>query len=136
MNLARVMDEIATVVSTIAGLTVHAYPIGSLTGPAGYISYPREIDYDETYRRGSDQFTDLPIVLLAGKANDLAARNKVAGWAAGAGPGSVKGQLEGRAWQSFDDLTVTTAEFDLEMVGAVPYLAAMFKATVVGPGEG
>lgn len=136
MNLATVMDEIATVMTQISGLTVHPYPIATLTAPAGYISYPREIDFDETYERGTDQFTDLPIVLVAGKANDLAARNRVAEWAAGAGARSLKQAIEGRAWESFDDLTLVSVEFDLESIGGVPYLAAMFKATVVGPGEG
>lgn len=135
MNLADVMDEIAEAMTQIAGLTVHAYPIASLTGPAGYLAYPRSIDYDEAYDRGEDQFTDLPIVLVVGKANDKSARDKVGKWAAGSGLDSIKGALEGRSWESFDDLTVTSVEFDGEMIGSVPYLAALFKATVVGPGE-
>jgi hypothetical protein len=135
MNLADVMDEIAEAMTQIAGLTVHAYPIASLTAPAGYLSYPVSIDYDEAYQRGEDQFTDLPIVLVAGKSNDKAARNKVAKWAAGAGLDSIKGALEGRSWNTFDDITVTSVEFDAELIGSVPYLAAMFKATVVGSGE-
>jgi hypothetical protein len=59
----------------------------------------------------------------------------VAGWAAGDGPQSVKAAMEAHTWTSCDDLTVTSCEFDVETIAGVPYLAAMFKATVVGPGE-
>lgn len=135
MKLDAVMDEVATVMQTITGLRVFAYPPASLTAPAGYVSYPQSIDFDETYQRGEDKFTDLPIVVLAGKATDKAARDAVAAWAAGAGPQSIKAAMESRSWETCDDLTVTSCEFDVETIAGVPYLAAMFKATVVGPGE-
>jgi hypothetical protein len=134
MNLGDVMDEVADVLTNFTGLNVFAYPPSTLSAPAGYVSYPQSIDFDEAYQRGEDKFTDLPIVLLAGKANDKSARDKVAGWAAGDGPTSVKQAMETWKWRTCDDLTVTSCEFDLEQVGTVPYLAAMFKATVVGPG--
>lgn len=135
MRLDDVMDETATVLAGITGLNVFAYPIGSLTAPAGYVSYPRSIDFDETYGRGSDQFTDLMIVLVVGKPNDKSARDRVAAWGSGDGPESLKRQMEEHTWTTCDDLTVTSCEFDLEMIGGVPYLAAMFRATVVGQGE-
>ncbi|MEV6306480.1 hypothetical protein AB0M02_44230 [Actinoplanes sp. NPDC051861] len=136
MKLDAVMDEAAAVLREISGLNVSAYPPGSLTAPAGYVSYPTSIDLDEAYGRGEDRFTDLPLVLLAGKATDRAARDTVAAWSAGSGPRSVKAHMEAHAWASCDDLTVTSVEFDVETIAGVPYLAAMFKATVVGPGEG
>lgn len=136
MKLDAVMDEVAAALGEISGLNVFAYPPGSLTPPAGYVSYPQSIDFDEAYGRGEDRFTDLPMVLLAGKVSDRAARDVVAAWAAGDGPKSVKARMEARTWESCDDLTVTSCEFDVETLGGVPYLAAMFKATVVGPGEG
>ncbi|WP_433368372.1 hypothetical protein ACQPZX_41435 [Actinoplanes sp. CA-142083] len=135
MNLDLVMDEAAGVLQQITGLRVFAYPAPTLVPPAGYVSYPRSIDFDEEYQRGGDQFTDLPMVLLAGKADDKSARDTVAAWAAGSGPKSVKARMEAHAWTTCDDLTVTSCEFDIERIGSVPYLAAMFKATVVGPGE-
>jgi hypothetical protein len=135
MRLDAVMDEVAEALETFTGLNVFSYPPATLSAPAGYVSYPLSIDFDKAYQRGEDQYTDLPIVLLAGKANDKSARDKVAAWAAGDGPGSVKRALESRSWLTCDDLTVTSCEFDLEQVGQVPYLAAMFKATVVGPGK-
>lgn len=134
MNLAEVMDEIATVMSGITGLNVFAYPVGSLTAPAGYVSYPQEIMYDETAGRGSDRFVDLPIVLVNGRADSEGARDAVAVWTAGDGPGSVKALMEAHTWQSCDLVTVTTCEFDGERIAGTEYLAAMFKATVDGDG--
>jgi hypothetical protein len=135
VKLNDVMDEVASVLAGITGLRVFPYPAPTLTPPAGYVSYPRSVDFDETYGRGSDQFTDLPMVLLAGEATARPTRDTVAAWVAGDGPLSVKAHMEAHAWTTCDDLTVTSAEFDVETIGAVPYLAAMFKATVVGPGE-
>lgn len=135
MRLDQVMDEVARVLTQITGLNVFAYPPGTLTAPAGYVSYPTSVNYDETYQRGEDRFTDLPIVLVIGKPTDKTSRDKVAPWASGDGPQSVKRAMEAHTWTTCDDLTVTMCEFDLETIAGVPYLAAMFKATVVGPGE-
>lgn len=135
MRLDAVMDEVARVLAQITGLRVTAYPPQSLSTPAGYVSYPQSIDFDQTYGRGEDQFTDLPMVLVADKVTERSARDRVAGWACGDGPKSVKARMEAHTWESCDDLTVTSCEFDVETIAGTPYLAALFKATVVGPGE-
>jgi hypothetical protein len=135
MNLAEVMDEVAMVLAGITGLRVFSFPPDSLTDPAGFVSYPASVDFDETYGRGEDRFTDLPMVLVSSRVTDRAARNTVAAWASGSGPKSVKALMEAHTWVSCDDLTVTSCEFDVEMIAGTGYLAAVFKATVVGPGE-
>jgi hypothetical protein len=135
MRLDAVMDEAAKVLSGITGLRVFAYPAPTVTPPAGYLSYPRSIDLDETFGRGEDRFTDLPMVLVAGDPTESRTRDTIAAWASGSGPKSVKAHMEAHTWTSCDDLTVTQVEFDVELIAGVPYLAAMFKATVVGPGE-
>jgi hypothetical protein len=135
MKLDKVMDEVASVLEQITGLRVFAYPPPTLVPPAGYVSYPLSIDFDQAYQRGEDGFRDLPMVLLVAKVTDRTARDTVAAWAAGDGPKSVKARMEAHEWVTCDDLTVTSVEFDVERVAGVDYLAAMFKATVVGPGE-
>ena len=135
MRLDRVMDEIAQALEEITGLRVSNYPAPTIVPPAGYVSYPREIAFDETYDRGADEFTDLPIVLLSSNVTTRTARNTVAKWSAGDGPGSVKAAVEARQWTSCDDVTVTACTFDTEKIGAVTYLAVLFKATVVGSGK-
>lgn len=134
MNLREVMVEAAGVLSEISGLRVESFPPEDLTDPAGYVSYPASIDYDETYGRGEDRFTDLPMVLVASRVTDRAARDTVAAWAAGDGPKSVKARMEAHTWTSCDDLTVNSCKFDVETIANVAYLAAVFSATVVGPG--
>jgi hypothetical protein len=135
MILADVMDEVARVMEQITGLRVQAYPPASVSAPAGYVSYPQTIDFDETYGRGEDQFTDLPIVLIVGKATDRSARDTVSGWSAGDGPNSIKALAEAHSWATCDDLTIEECEFDFVKLAGVDYLAALFKATVVGPGK-
>ncbi len=135
MKLDQVMDEVAAVLEQITGLRVTAWPPDSLSAPAGYVSYPQSVDFDETYGRGEDRFTDLPMVLVADKVTVRSARSRVAAWASGDGPKSVKACMEAHVWATCDDLTVTSCEFDVETIAGVPYLAAMFKATVVGPGK-
>lgn len=135
MRLALVMDEVASVLTEITGLRVFPYPPPTLAPPAGYVSFPQSASFDESYGRGQDNFNDLPIVLLASKVTDRAARDLVSQWSAGDGPLSVKARMEAHDWVTCDNLTVTSCEFDVEKVAGVDYLAAMFKAVVVGPGK-
>lgn len=134
-RLDAVMIEVAGVLAGITELNVFDYPPEKLTPPAGYVSYPRSIDYDAAYGRGEDGMLDLPLTVVVGKVTTRAARDAVAAWASGDGPRSVKRAMEAHVWTSCDDVTVTSCEFDVEMIAGVPYLAAMFKATVVGQGE-
>jgi hypothetical protein len=135
VKLDAVMDEVAATLSKITGLRVTAYPPESVVPPAGYVSYPESVNFDEAYGRGEDKITDLPIVLLASRVTTRAARDTAAAWASGDGPKSVKAALEAHTWRTCDDLTVTSCEFDVERIANVSYLAVMFRATVVGPGE-
>lgn len=134
MRLDAVMDEVALALAAITGLNVSSHPPGSLTAPAGYVAYPKSIDFDETYGRGTDQFTDLGIVLVVGKAYEQSSRDTVAAWASGDGPQSVKRLAEAWDWTTCDDLTVNSCEFDVVSIANIEYLAAIFVATVVGPG--
>jgi len=136
LHLARVMQEVALACSAITGITrFYAYPPGTLTAPAGYVSYPERILYNQTYQRGQAEYEGLPIVLVVGRPTERRARDMVADWSAADGPRSVVSRLEEWDWQSCDDLTVQDAVFDVERIAGVDYLAVMFKATVAGPGK-
>lgn len=132
MNLAAVMDEVAAVLETISGLRVTAWPPGTVTPPAGAVSYPELVEFDQTYGRGCDKITGLPFLLVAGLPTERSARDAVSTWAAGSGAGSVKAAMESHAWTSCDDLTVARVEFDVVQFAGVDYLAAMFSADVIG----
>ncbi len=135
MNLADVMDEVATVMSGLTRINVHAVPPGSITPPAGIVGYPDSIDFDQTYGRGVDQITDLSIWVVTGKVTDKTARDRVAAWSAGSGPESIKARMQAHTWISCDDLTVTAVTFSTVDIGGQEWLAAEFVATVTGPGR-
>lgn len=135
MRLNDVMDEVALVLAQITGLRVWEYPPESLTPPAGYVSYPRIIMYDQTYGRGCDEMNDFAIVLVVSSVTTKHARDEVAKWSAGDGPTSLKRAMEAHEWTTCDDITVNSCEFDTEKIGGVTYLTALFKATVIGPGK-
>jgi hypothetical protein len=137
MKPGDVMDEAGRALAGIKGVRkTWGYPPDDISvAPSGYVSYPQEGSYQEAYGRGEDGMTDLALVLVAGPPGQKSTHDTLMGWVAGAGPTSVVGHLEAWSWESCDDLTVTTWEVIPETVGGVAYLAVMFKATVVGPGE-
>lgn len=134
MRLDDVMDEIAEVINKITGLNVEGYPAPTITAPAGYVSYPREIQFDQTYQRGSDVFVDLPAVLLAGEPTAKSSRDLAAQWASGDGARSLRKHMAEHTWSSCDDVQPSTGEFDVEIIAGVAYLAVIFKCHVEGPG--
>lgn len=134
MKLKLVMDEVAAAAQEIVGLRLTAWPPGTVQPPGGAVSYPESIDYDQTYGRGMDKINNLPLILVAGKATERAARDTVSAWCAGSGEASVKHNLERRGWSSCDDVSVTECRFDVISIGGVDYLAAFFSLVVVGSG--
>jgi hypothetical protein len=135
VNLNDVMDEIGTTLGGLSGLRVFAYPPPTVVPPAGIVSYPERISYDQTYSRGMDRIERLPVILVVGKATDRSARNKAAAWAAGSGSGSVKGVLEAHTWTSCHVLVVTECTFDVVTIAGVDYISAMFSLDISGSGS-
>lgn len=134
MNLGAVMDEVGAVLGTVSGLRVFDYPPPTLVPPAGVVSYPERVKFDETYGRGMDRIIGLPVLLVEGKANDRAARDRVARWAAGGGDGSIKAVFESHDWVSCDVVTVTECTFDVVQVAGIDYIAALFSLDIAGSG--
>lgn len=136
MDLAAVMDEIGASIQGVEGLEgrTFAYPPPTVTGFAGIVSYPDRIDYDQTYGRGMDKITDLPVLIVVGQATDRGARDRVAQYAVGFGPMSVKAAIEAGPHTSFDDIQVKSCEFDVVTIGAIDYICAMFKMDIAGQG--
>lgn len=134
MRLGEVMDEVAARLAAFSGLRVFGYPPPTVVPPAGIVSYPDKIEYDQTYQRGLDQIVALPVILVVGKATDRAARDTVTDWTDGAGPHSIKTVLESGTYQSCDDVSVTECSFDVVTIAGVDYLAAMFTLDAVGQG--
>jgi len=135
MDLAAVMDEVATRLATISGLRVTAHPPDEIQPPAAVVTYPDSYDFDQTYGRGSDRI-ELPVVVLVGKVSTRAARDKLSGYVNGSGASSVKAVLEAdpHTYTAFHTLRVTKVDFDVIAVGAVEYLTATFTLDIFGRG--
>lgn len=134
MRLGEVMDEVAGRLSAFSGLRVFPYPPPTVVPPAGIVSYPDSIGYDETYGRGVDMINSLPVHMIVGKATDRAARDTVTDWADGSGQHSIKAALEADGYQSCDSVSVTACTFDVVTIAGVDYLNAMFTLDVIGQG--
>jgi hypothetical protein len=103
MNLADVMDDIATRVDTITGLRTFAYPPDNVPAPAAIVTYPDTYTYDETYGRGMDRVV-LPVVVVVGKVSDRKSRDLIAKYCDGDGLSSIKAVIEGDGVPGWADL--------------------------------
>lgn len=134
MNLASVMDQIATRLTTITGLRVFAWPPGTVTPPAAVVGYPSGYTYDETYGRGMDRL-NIPVVIVVGRATERTARDALGAFVDGSGASSVKAVLEAGTYTAFHTVRVQSVEFDIYQLGAVDYLAAIFDLDIAGSGS-
>lgn len=133
MNLADVMDELATRLRTIPRLKVHSQSGADLVPPAATVYYPTEYVYDETYGRGMDRMT-LHIGIIVGAVVDRSARNTLAEYVNGSGSRSFKQVLESGEYATFDSVRVVAVDFGQEKVQNVAYIGAMFELDVAGQG--
>lgn len=134
MNLGDAMDEIGDQLDTITGLRVYRYPPDNVQPPAAIVSYPENLTYDETFRRGMDHYPDLPVIVLVGKVSDRASRDQISRFADGSGSSSVKTVVEAGTYTAFDTVRVTGAEFDVIAMAGVEYLGATFRLDIAGEG--
>lgn len=133
MNLADLMDELATALGTLDGLRVFPYYADRVTPPAAVVGWP-ELDYDTTMARGADRLT-LPIYVMVGKVDARSSRDALAGYLDGAAPGSVKAALDGGTYTACDSVRVLSATVQALTVAGVEYLAAEFQVDIMGSGS-
>ena len=134
MNLEAVAAELSTALASISGLRRPAWGVERITPPAVVIPLPERIDYDATYGRGSDQYPDLPVIVLVANPTQPAARKAIAAYADGSGPKSVKAAIEAHTYTACDSVRVAWAEFDSAKYAGTDYLAAIFHLDITGKG--
>jgi hypothetical protein len=134
MNVADVMDELATQLDTITGLRVHAYLADSISAPAAVVGLPETYTFDETYGRGTDRI-QLPVMALVGKVSDRTVPARLGQYMDGSGSASFKQVLESGTYTAFDTCRVMNAETDVITVAQVEYWAATFNVDIVGDGS-
>lgn len=128
------MDEVGARLDTITGLRVTAYPPERLTPPAGFVGYPEDIEYDQTYGRGTDKMS-LPVVIVEKLTPARSVRKRLTDYAAGSGARSVKAVLEGGSYTTFHVIVVQRVDFDPVTITGVDMLAAVFTCDIQGSGS-
>lgn len=129
MDIAAVMDEIATAVATVIPRTT-AYPPPSLQPPAAFIAYPT-VEYDKTYGRGMDQI-QLQIVAVESRITERGNRDLVLGWVDSTG--GIKTAVDGATYTSADIVIVTEGAPDVVDIAGQEYQVYIFEVTATGSG--
>lgn len=135
MKLAKVMEEIGDKLKAFTGHNIFDYPIDSVTPPAGIVSYPESIQYDQTYGRGEDVFVGLPVYMVTGRVDSKDARNQVSEWTDPTSGRSVKRYLDTESYNYCDSIQVVSATFDVMTIANIDYLVVIFELNVSGEGE-
>lgn len=132
MNLKTIMEEINTAITpgmTGAGISAFDYPVGKVNAPAAILSYPERIDYHGAYQGGMVRIT-LPLVVVAGRANEESAADLLGELCATEGDKSIKEIVENASYAALDVVTVTSVDFDVVEIAGASYAAALFTLDV------
>lgn len=131
-DVNAIYAELAAALGEITGLQVFDYPASTVQPPSGALSYPEEIQYHLQYGDTSIRIAELPIMLVAGKADEQTARITVSGWVSTTGPDSVINALETyTGFDTIDDITIATCNFLVVQIGGIDYVAAEFSAGIL-----
>lgn len=135
MDVNAVADELAARLARLGSdFYIHPQPPEALTPPAIIVSYPKGIDYDQTYGRGMDKITDWEIVAVTGAVSLLTARKRIMKLASG-GTAGLKAILEMPGYESFDEIRVSAASFDVFTMAGVDYISCTWLLDIWGTGK-
>jgi hypothetical protein len=139
MNINDVADEIGgKVTAAEAGLRVLPWDADSVSVPAFILALPMDYQYDLTYGRGSDEYTQ-PLIVLVGKSDARTARKQLGLYLNGSGAKSLKSIVDSsktNTYTSCDTVRIQRADdIGAYTVGAVTYLGATLHARITGPGS-
>lgn len=127
--MGSVMDALAARILA-AGVTTraHAWPVGAVQPPCAIVGYPEEIEFDTTFRRGSDRAV-FPVWMVCGNVHDRSARDVLSAYI-GDGARSVKAALEPNVGGAVQTARVTDCQIEKLPIGAVEYITAKFMIEV------
>lgn len=134
LSLASVRDGIKTRLETITGLRAHDTVPDVINIPCAIVGYPERIEYDAAFGRGRDRMI-VPVRVYATRANDRTGQDKLDGYLAGTGAGSVKSAIEGDVTLggASSSCRVTEARgYGAYMIGQVDYLGVEFLLDIIG----
>lgn len=133
MDVGAMRTEIEAALATITGLRVGKWG-QTVRVPAALVTLPDSVKFHATYGVGSSVVEDLMVIVLAAKPDSRTAVDALMPFVAETGAKSIKAKLEGTTWATIDDLTVTSADFDVVSYQDTPYLSAMFHTMIIGKG--
>jgi hypothetical protein len=140
MDISAVAQGMADAVSGLVSdgevLTGFRYMPDSVPVPA-FVQGDVEIDFDRTFGRGMDELVFRP-VLLVGRADDMAAQDRLNAFLSGGGPSALKAALEadGTLGGVCDDLHVRRVTGRRQYtVGEATYVGAELEILVIGTGD-
>lgn len=136
MDVKAVAEELAGKLDAIDGLRAFGYPVAQLPFPGAIVGLPDEIQFDQTYGRGSDAMT-FPVWVMVGRADERAAVLELLPYLDGAGDKSVKTALDNTTTNTYtecDTVTVTTAVPGTYSYNGVDAFGAEFTVQVTGSG--
>ena len=140
MDIGAVLDEVATRLKTIAGLSVQdvGYARKLARVPAAVIYPPERVVFDQTYVRGADVLDDIHVVIFVGAGTWRQSWSDLKPYLAGSGAKSIKAKLDDSPtapYASCSAFTVYEAELDPGAVFAESnYAAAIFRCKIFGSG--
>jgi hypothetical protein len=134
MDVSAVFTGLAERAATISGLRCFPYLPDSIPEPA-FFPADVEIDYDQAYAGGMDQYT-VRCRLLVSRADDRAGQGALNAYLAATGPKSVKAALETAPRTlggACDDLTVQRAAgYAIYQHNGTEYYGAEFTVLIIG----
>lgn len=136
MDVYAVMDEVSVLVHTIAGLRNATWSSGSVSPPAALAGWPDRIDFVGTYQRKQTRISDLPLLVVCGKASERVSAKRLGEFVSEAGVKSIPAKIMSRAgsWVACDVVDVKWVTFPQVSIAGVDYLAAEFHLDVIGKG--
>jgi hypothetical protein len=136
-TISEIRTGIATRLATIEGLRVHDFVPSEVNPPAAIVFGP-EIDYDQTMRRGSDDYR-FTVILMVSKVSDRAGQNLLDFYIAPSGVASVKAVIEGEGGNlggTVDFARVKgVGNYGPTEVGALSFFGAEVYVEVTASGE-
>jgi len=130
------MNEVAAVAGDVTGMRAFAYPADTITPPAAVVAYPagQGIEYNQTYRNALTRIPDLELHLIGSRVTDRSARDQASAWLNEDDPESMISVLRSHAWESCDEVTVISAEFQGASEAGALYLDVTLHLDIMGPG--
>ena len=127
--MATIMDAITSTL-TSGGRTeaMYPFPADAIVAPCWVVGYPKNIDYDETFGRGSDRAV-FPVWHIVARNDPRSTRDALSAVIAGAS--SIKTILDGTLGGAVQTCRVTDCQPTFIEIGGVPYAAGEFTLEVL-----